>query len=126
MTNPAAAAGACLSALVAALLLCATATAAAADTAPGAAEHLDPIVVTAKKRADTVVDEKLKQQVEAALRSDTFFYNGHVTVTIKDGVVTLRGMVFDDWDLRQAIRLSRRIAGVRRVINDLEIELGGD
>jgi osmotically-inducible protein OsmY len=35
-------------------------------------------------------------------------------------------MVFDDWDLRQAIRAAKRIPGVRRVINDLEIELGGD
>jgi osmotically-inducible protein OsmY len=29
-------------------------------------------------------------------------------------------------DLRQAMRISRRIAGVKRVINDLEIKLGGD
>ena len=49
-----------------------------------------------------------------------------VTVTIENGVATLRGMVFDDWDMRQAMRISRRIAGVKRVINDLDIETGGD
>jgi hypothetical protein len=57
---------------------------------------------------------------------DPFFYDGHVTVTIENGVATLRGIVFDDWDMRQAMRISRRIAGVKRVINDLDIETGGD
>jgi osmotically-inducible protein OsmY len=49
-----------------------------------------------------------------------------VTVTIKDGAVTLSGMVFDDWDLRTARRIAKRIPGVKRVINDLEIKLGGE
>jgi osmotically-inducible protein OsmY len=87
---------------------------------PGAG-RLESIVVTAKRRADPVADEKIKTQVEEALHSDPFFYDEHVTVTIENGVATLRGMVFDDWDMRQAMRISRRIAGVIRVINGLEI-----
>jgi len=83
-------------------------------------------VVTAKKRPDPVADEKLTEQVEAALHSDPFFYDEHVTVTIRNGVVTLQGIVFDDWDLRDALRLSRKVAGVKRVVNDLEIKLGGE
>jgi len=73
-----------------------------------------------------VVDDKMKQQVQEALHSDAFFYDEHVTVTIKDGVATLRGIVFDDWDLRQAMRIARKIPGVRRVVNDLELSQGGD
>jgi osmotically-inducible protein OsmY len=107
-------------------LLCWACSAGAQNVPAAAVERLEPIVVTAKKRSDPAVEEKVRKQVETALRSDSFFYDGHVTVTIKDGVVTLQGMVFDDWDLRQALRISKRIAGVRRVINDLEIELGGD
>jgi len=64
--------------------------------------------------------------VEEALHSDAFFYDEHVTVTVRDGVATLRGIVFDDWDLRQAKRIARKITGVRRVLNDLEISQGGD
>jgi len=88
--------------------------------------RLEPIVVTAKRRTDPVADEKMKTQVEEALHSDPFVYDEHVTVTIENGVATLRGIVFDDWDMRQAMHISRRIAGVKRVINNLEIESGGD
>jgi osmotically-inducible protein OsmY len=30
-------------------------------------------------------------------------------------------MVFEDWDMRQAVRISNRVAGVKRVINEIEI-----
>jgi osmotically-inducible protein OsmY len=36
------------------------------------------------------------------------------------------GIVFDDWDLRTARRIAKRIPGVKRVINDLEMKLGGE
>ena len=49
-----------------------------------------------------------------------------VTVTIKNGVATLQGTVFDDWDLRQAMRISKKVAAVKRVVNDLDIKLGGE
>jgi osmotically-inducible protein OsmY len=78
-------------------------------------------VVTTKKPSDAVADEKVRDQVETALHSDPYVDDEHVTVTIKDGVVTLEGMVFDDWDMRQAVRISKRVAGVKRVINELEI-----
>ena len=81
--------------------------------------------MTAKRRPDPVADEKLKNQVEEALHADAFFYDEHVTVTISNGIVTLLGIVFDDWDLRSAVRISRKIPGVKHVINDLEIKLGG-
>jgi osmotically-inducible protein OsmY len=86
-----------------------------------AAVRLGPTVVTTKKPSDAVADEKVRDQVETALHSDPYVDDEHVTVTIKDGVVTLEGMVFDDWDMRQAVRISKRVAGVKRVINELEI-----
>jgi osmotically-inducible protein OsmY len=89
------------------------------------AGHIDPIVVTATRRTDPVADEKMKTKVEEALHSDPFFYDEHVTVTIENGVATLRGIVFDDWDMRQAMRICRKIAGVKRVIDDLEMETAG-
>jgi hypothetical protein len=106
--------------------LCWTTSAGAQHVPVTDAGGLEPIVVTAQRRSDAVADEKMKTQVEEALHSDPFFYDGHVTVTIRNGVATLSGKVFDDWDMRQAMRISKRIAGVKRVINDLEIESGGE
>jgi BON domain len=76
------------------------------------------IVVTGEKPA---ADEQVRTQVETALHSDPYFYDGHVTVTVKDGVVHLQGVVFDAWDLRTARRISKKIAGAKRVVNELEI-----
>ena len=92
----------------------------------GAPATLDAIVVTGKKIQEAVPDAEVKQRVETAMRSDQYFYDEHVTITIKDGVVTLHGIVFDDWDLRTARRIAKRIPGVKRVINDLEMQLGGE
>jgi osmotically-inducible protein OsmY len=84
------------------------------------------MVVTAKRRPEVVPDEELTKRVEAVLHDDPYFYDEYVTVTVKNGVATLQGIVFDEWDLRQAIRLAKRISGVKRVVNDLEIKLGGE
>jgi osmotically-inducible protein OsmY len=111
--------------LIAAGSICLATSAGAQNVRAPDASRLEPIVVTAKRRGDPVADEKMKTQVEEALHSDPFFYDDHVTVTIENGVAILRGIVFDDWDMRQAMRISRRIAGVKRVINDLEIETAG-
>lgn len=118
-----------VSAFIGAVLGSATGAAAAvpAEIVPGSANsRLESIVVTAKRQQDTAADEKLKNDVQAALHADPFFYDEHVTVTINKGVLTLHGLVFDDWDLRSALRIARRVRGVKRVINDLEIKLGGE
>jgi osmotically-inducible protein OsmY len=66
----------------------------------------------------------VQQHVETAMQSDRYFLDEHVTVTVKDGVVMLTGIVFDEWDLRTARRIAKRIPGVKRVVNDLELVLG--
>lgn len=83
---------------------------------------LDSIIVTARRLAD----EQLQARVEEALNDDRMFLATHVTVTVHDGVATLSGIVFDDWDMRNARRIARRIPGVKRVVNRLEIDQGGD
>jgi osmotically-inducible protein OsmY len=81
---------------------------------------LKEIVVTGTKPG-TAADEKLNDEVKTAMKSDRYFYDYHVAVETRNGVVILRGLVFDDWDVRAAIRISKRIPGVKRVVNQLEI-----
>jgi osmotically-inducible protein OsmY len=102
-------------------LLCGT-TSVGADKDSSDTASLDTIVVTAKKLAQ---DEWLTRQVEAALLSNPYLIGQHINVTIKNGVVFLDGIVYDDWDIRIAKRISQRIPGVRRVnTTDLDIEDG--
>ena len=84
--------------------------------------QLPTIVVTAQRLAD----EQLRMPVESALRNHPTLMSDHLAVSIKDGVVTLKGMVFDEWDMRIARRAAKRIPGVKRLVNDMEIEQGGD
>jgi BON domain len=79
------------------------------------------IIVTAKKPPLPVTDEELRNKVETGLHSDRYFYDAHVSVTVKDGVVHLEGVVSDDWDLRTAKRLSGKIGGVKRIVSELQI-----
>jgi hypothetical protein len=109
-------------ALAVGLACSATSVGASPPTAPPTS-RLDTIVVT-KKRYDPAVDARLTQEVAAALHNDAFFYDEHVTVTVKNGVAHLEGIVFDDWDVRTAIRIARRIPGVRRVVTDFYVPDG--
>jgi osmotically-inducible protein OsmY len=115
--------GACLGAVLGGIVWASPLCAEAVPRAAQPAKSLDTILVTAQRRA---ADEEVRGQVESALHADPFFNDEHVTVTIKNGVVTLHGIVFDEWDLRVVKRIARRIPGVRRVVDDLEIKLGGE
>ncbi len=85
------------------------------------AAPLESIVVTGKRLPEPVPDLELAQRIEVALHDDPYLDDGHITITVKNGVATLQGMVWDDWDLRRAIRLARRISGVKRIVDEIEI-----
>jgi osmotically-inducible protein OsmY len=73
----------------------------------------------------SIPDADLRDSVQFALHADPYFYDGHVEVSVNHGVVHLRGLVFSDWDLRDAMRIASKAAGDRRVINNLIIVEGG-
>ena len=73
----------------------------------------------------SIADADLRDSVQFALHSDPYFYDGHVQVTVVHGVVHLRGLVFSDWDLRDAMRIAGKAAGDRRVVNNMTIVQGG-
>jgi len=75
--------------------------------------------------SQAVTDEELRQRVQAALHSDPYFYDEHVSVSIEKGDVVLRGFVFSGSDLSDAMRIANRAAGGRRVVDNLSIKLSG-
>jgi osmotically-inducible protein OsmY len=79
------------------------------------------VIISEKKAPKDLSDPDVTKRVEMALESDSYVYAEHIAVTTADGVVTLHGLVGDEWDLRRAIRVSSRVAGVKRVVDELEI-----
>ena len=72
-----------------------------------------------------MTDEELSRRVQAALHADPYFYDKHVSVSVDNGAVVLHGIVFSEWDLRDAIRIAKQAADRRLVVDDLTIQLGG-
>jgi len=101
------------------------ATRAEAQNAAPAFSRSASIAASTTQGADWIADEELRKRVKAALHNDPYFYDEHVTVSVEKGVVVLRGFVFSDWDLRDAIRIARKAAGDSQVIDNLAIKQGG-
>lgn len=76
------------------------------------ARILDEVVVFGH-----ATDERITEQVREALGNDGLFYSQHVSVTTRNGVVTLDGIVEDTGELSRLLRLTRRIPGVKRVFS---------
>jgi hypothetical protein len=80
------------------------------------------VVISADRAADAV----LESQVIEVLRDDPYVFAEHVSVTVADGVVTVTGTVPSVQDMRRVLRLARRLAGKRRIVNRLELDLEDD
>jgi osmotically-inducible protein OsmY len=83
------------------------------------------VAVSATTGSASSADRELAARVRTALHADPYFDDEHVSVSVANGAIVLRGFVFSDWDLRDAIRIARAAAGDRRVIDDLSIQEGG-
>jgi osmotically-inducible protein OsmY len=97
-----------------------SATASMAEDKANAANGLAEIIVTSRK---IIPDEEVSTQVVFALHSDLYVDDMHVTVTTKDGIVTLHGFVQDAWDLLALRRIAKKVAGAKKVVNDVELML---
>lgn len=104
------------------LLLCPAITLSAAPKHASAPDTLEPIIVQGHRFPDPVFDEQLRVEVKTALHDDPLFYDEHVTVTVRDGVVHLEGFVLDFGDIADVLRLVRKkFPGVKRIVNELEV-----
>lgn len=74
------------------------------------------VVITAR-----LADEVLTRKVVKALEDDPYVYSAHMSVVTENGIVRLQGIALDVGDLNRALYLARRIAGKRRVVNEMEM-----
>ena len=65
-------------------------------------------------------------EIVFGLRSDPYIDDSHITVSVRNGVVTLEGIVLDHSDLLAALRISGRISGVKALVDDLQLHRIGD
>jgi BON domain-containing protein len=88
---------------------------------PPYAESRPEVLITATRESDAVLVAK----VEGAMQNDPYLFVSHISVSAENGVVRLEGVVQDPFDMLQLVRLARRIAGKRRVVNEIEVVSGG-
>jgi osmotically-inducible protein OsmY len=72
-----------------------------------------------------ISDDQIYDQVRRKLASDPVVKGGALEVEVQDGVVTLRGKVKEEKQKNKAGRITKKVKGVKRVINELVISPTG-
>jgi hypothetical protein len=106
-------------------VLCWRAEAADKPAKPSSPE-LAPIVIRGERLPPNASDEEVTRAVVQSIAKDPWIFADHVTVTTRNGVVYVEGFVSDVWDLYHILDRARKIAGRRKVVNDLEFDAVGD
>ena len=93
------------------LLLAMTLSIAACSTSPPRTEQ------------QTEADHKIERAVTQQLEANPRIYAAHVTVSVRNGVVTLSGFVLEPDEVNGAKQTAARVPGVKGVVNHIELEL---
>lgn len=72
-----------------------------------------------------VSDDQIYDQVRLKLAGDAVVKGGALEVEVHDGVVTLRGKVKEEKQKNRAERLTKKVKGVTKVINELVVTPAG-
>ena len=71
-----------------------------------------------------LTDDELHDKVIARLAADRDVNGGGLDVEVKDGVVTLKGEVREESQKVKAERITRKVQGVKQVVNQLQVKFG--
>jgi osmotically-inducible protein OsmY len=71
------------------------------------------------KQDQPITDDTITDQVRIKLSEDQLVKGGALGVDVKDGVVTLTGMVDEPKAKERAEKLAKKVKGVKQVINKL-------
>lgn len=66
-------------------------------------------------------DDVIYDQVRRRLANDPEVKGGAIEVEVRDGVVTLRGKVREEKQKAKAERITRKVKGVKKVVNELRV-----
>ncbi len=66
-------------------------------------------------------DDEIYDQVRRRLANDPDVKGGAIEVEVREGVVTLRGKVREEKHRLKAERITRKVKGVKKVINELRV-----
>jgi osmotically-inducible protein OsmY len=66
-------------------------------------------------------DDRISDQVRMRLATDADVKGGALDVTVKDGVVTIKGRVDTDKGKTKATKLAKKVKGVKEVDNELVV-----
>jgi osmotically-inducible protein OsmY len=84
------------------------------------------LLVIACLAADKPVsDDSIYDKVRISLASDIDVKGGNLKVDVKDGVVTLAGNVENPAQRDKAAHIAKKVKGVKKVINNIEVKLHG-
>ena len=72
-------------------------------------------------QAGRLADEQITREVQKTLAQDPWVFSRHVTVTTRNGVVRIEGIVQDTGELFRILDLARKIPGTRRVVDAMEM-----
>jgi osmotically-inducible protein OsmY len=70
-------------------------------------------------------DDQIYDLVRRRLAGDPDVRGGGLDITVKDGVVTLRGVVRSEKAKKKADKLTRKVKGVKSVVNELTVKPAG-
>ncbi len=73
--------------------------------------------------ADKLTDDQIYDQVRQKLATNRDVKGGGIEVEVKEGVVVLRGKVAEAKQKNKAEQITRKVKGVKKVVNELKVEL---
>jgi hyperosmotically inducible periplasmic protein len=84
------------------------------------------LLVSACLAADKPIsDDTIYDKVRIALASDIDVKGGNLKVDVKDGVVTLSGAVESQAQKDKATHITKKVKGVKKVENNIEVKVHG-
>jgi hyperosmotically inducible protein len=78
-------------------------------------------LLAGQKMAGGDPDDRISDQVRMKLATDPDVKGGALDVTVKDGVVVIKGRVDSDKGKNKATHLAKKVKGVKDVDNELQV-----
>lgn len=82
---------------------------------------LSAATLLAQKPAAPSPDDRISDQVRMRLATDPDVKGGALDVTVKNGVVTIKGRVDTEKGRTRATKLTKKVKGVKEVDNELVV-----